>query len=85
MSTSDQRPHFQDSLSISKRLMQAFATWLMIASIIAFSLPLWIGLMLLGVVMCFYGGLRRSRWFFLPSFAALLITAGILVSVYHRE
>lgn len=61
------------------------ASWLLIASISAFSFPLWIGLMLLGAVMCFYGGLRRSRWFFLPSFAAVLITAGILVSVYHRE
>jgi hypothetical protein len=51
----------------------------------AFSFPRWIGLMLLGAVLCFYGGLRRSRWFFLPSVAAVLIMAGILVSVYHRE
>jgi len=61
------------------------ASWLMIASISAFSLPLWIGLMFLAAVMCFYGGLRRSRWFFLPSSAAVFITAGILVSIYHRE
>jgi hypothetical protein len=61
------------------------ASWLLIASISAFSFPLWIGLMLLGAVMCFYGALRRSRWFFLPSVAAVLIMAGILVSVYHRE
>jgi hypothetical protein len=61
------------------------ATWLLIASISALSFPLWIGLMLLGAVMCFYGGLCRSRWFFLPSFFAVIITAGVLVSVHHGE
>ena len=61
------------------------ATWLLIASISALSFPLWIGLMLLGAVLCFYGGLRRSRWFFLPSFFALMITAGVLVSVRYGE
>jgi len=35
-------------------------TWLLIASISALSFPLWIGLMLLGAVMCFYGGLCRG-------------------------
>ena len=58
-------------------------SWLMTARISAFSLPLWIGLMSLGAVMCFYGGLRRSGWFFLPSFAAVIVTAGVLVAVYR--
>jgi hypothetical protein len=61
------------------------ASWLLIASISAFSFTLWIGLMLLGAVMCFYAGLRRSKWFFLPSFFALMITAGVLLSVRHGE
>ena len=57
------------------------ATWLLIASISALSFPLWIGLMLLGTVMCFYGGLRRSRWFFLPRNVRkqdLLETSGLI-------
>lgn len=61
------------------------ASWLMISYISAFSFPLWIGLMSLGAVMCFYGGLRRSRWFFLPGFAAVIVTVGVLVAVYSRE
>jgi hypothetical protein len=61
------------------------ASWLLIGSISAFSFPLWIGLMLLGAVLCFYSGIRRSRWFFLPSFFALIITAGVLVSVRYGE
>jgi len=60
------------------------ASWLMISRITALSFPLWIGLMSLGAVMCFYGGLRRSRWFFLPGFAAMIVTAGVLVAVYRR-
>jgi hypothetical protein len=39
--------------------------------------------MSLGAVMCFYGGVRRSKWFFLPSFAAVIVTAGVLFAVYR--
>ena len=59
------------------------ASWLMIARISAFSFLLWIGLMSLGAIMCFYGGARRSKWFLVPGFAALIVTAGVLVSVYR--
>jgi hypothetical protein len=59
------------------------ACWLLISRISAFSFPLWVGLMSLGAVMCFYGGVRRSRWFFLPSFAAMIVTAGVLVAAYR--
>lgn len=58
-------------------------SWLMISRISAFSFSLWIGLMLLGALMCFYAGLRRNRWFFLPGFAAVIVTAGVLVAVYR--
>jgi hypothetical protein len=44
---------------------------------------LWIGLMSLGAAMCFYGGVRRSKWFFLPNCAAVIVTAGVLVAVYR--
>ena len=59
------------------------ASWLMIARISAFSFLLWIGLMSLGAIMCFYGGARRSRWFLVPGFASVIVTAGVLVSVYR--
>lgn len=59
------------------------ASWLMISRITALSLLLWAGLMSLGAVMCFYGGICRSKWFFLPSFAAVIVTTGVLVAVYH--
>jgi hypothetical protein len=59
------------------------ASWLMTARISAFSFPLWIGLMLLGALMCFYGALRRSKWFLFPGFAAVIVTAGVLVAVYR--
>ena len=44
------------------------ACWLMISRMSAFSFLLWVGLMSLGAVMCFYGGVCRSKWFFLPWF-----------------
>jgi hypothetical protein len=59
------------------------ASWLMIWRISAFSFPLWIELMSLGAVMCFYAGLRRSRWFFLPGFAAVIVTVSVLLAVYR--
>ena len=59
------------------------ASWLMISRISAFSFLLWIGLMLLGAIMCFYGGARRSKWFLVPGFAAVIVTAGVLVGVYR--
>ena len=43
------------------------ASWLLIASISAFSFPLWIGLMLLGAVMCFYGASAAAGGFFFPA------------------
>ena len=58
-------------------------SWLMISLISAFSLLLWIGLMLLGAIMCFYGGARRSKWFLVPGFAAVIVAAGVLVAVYR--
>ena len=59
------------------------ASWLLINRISAFSVTLWVGLMSLGAVMCFYGGVRRSKWFFLPAFAAVLVMAGVFTAVYH--
>jgi hypothetical protein len=59
------------------------ACWLMISRISAFSFPLWVGLMLLGAAMCFYGGLCRSKWFLLPGFAAALVTVGVTVAIYR--
>ena len=58
-------------------------SWLMISPISAHSFVLWVGLMSLGAVMCFYAGVCRSRWFFLPSFAAVIVTAGVAVAVYR--
>jgi hypothetical protein len=55
-------------------------SWLMIASINAFSTLLWAALMLAGAAMCLYGAIRRSKWFFLPSIIAMIVTAGVLVS-----
>jgi hypothetical protein len=37
------------------------ACWLMISRISAFSFLLWVGLMLSGAGMCFYGGVCRSK------------------------
>jgi hypothetical protein len=59
------------------------ASWLLIARISAFSFLLWIGLMSLGAIMCFYGGARRSKWFYLPGSAAVIVTAGVLIAVYR--
>jgi hypothetical protein len=55
----------------------------MISRISAFSFLLWIGLMSLGAIMCFYGGARRSKGFLVPGFAAVIVTAGVLVGVYR--
>ena len=59
------------------------ASWLMISRISALSFLLWVGLMSLAAVICFYGGVRRSKWFFLPSLAAVIVTVGVLVAVYR--
>ncbi len=52
--------------------------WLMISRISILSFPLWVGLMLLTAVMCFYAGARRTCWFLLPGFAALIVTGGVV-------
>jgi hypothetical protein len=59
------------------------ASWLMIRRISTFSVTLWVGMMSLGAVMCFYGGVRRSKWFLLPAFAAVLVIAGVFAAVYR--
>jgi hypothetical protein len=59
--------------------------WLMISRISALSFPLWIGLMLLGAALCFYGGMRRTKWFLIPGFVALAVTAGIIFSVSRGQ
>ena len=59
------------------------ACWLMISRMSAFSFLLWVGLMSLGAVMFFYGGVCRSKWFFFPGFAAVIVIAGVLVAVYR--
>jgi hypothetical protein len=56
---------------------------LMISRISAFSLLLWVGLMSLGAVMCFYAGVWRSKWFFSPGFVTVIVIAGVLVAVYR--
>lgn len=38
--------------------------------------------MSLSAVMCFYGGLAGAVVFF-PSFAAVIVTVGVLVTVYR--
>jgi hypothetical protein len=58
------------------------ASWLMINRISAFSVTLWVGLMTLGALMCFYAGVLRSKWFLLPAFAAVLVIAGVFAAVY---
>lgn len=60
-------------------------SWLLISHISSFSFPLWIGLMLLGAVLCFYGGIRCNKWFFLPSGVAITVLIGVLVAVFTRE
>ena len=50
--------------------------WLMVSRISALSFPLWVGLMLLGAALCFYGGMRRTKWFLIPGFVALAVTGG---------
>jgi hypothetical protein len=57
--------------------------WVTISWISSFSLLLWVGLMSLGAVMCFYGGVCRSKWFFFVGIAAMIVTTGVLVSVYR--
>ena len=59
------------------------ASWLMTSRISAFSFLTWVGLMLLGAIMCFYAGVCRNKWFFFPGFAAVILTAGVLVAIYH--
>jgi hypothetical protein len=59
--------------------------WLMISRISALSFSLWIGLMLLGAALCFYGGMRRTKWFLIPAFVALAVTAGIIFSVSRGQ
>jgi hypothetical protein len=59
------------------------ACWVMISRISAFSVTLWVALMSLGGVIWFYGGLRRSKWFLIPAFAAVLVMSGVVAAVYR--
>jgi len=59
------------------------ASWLMIEKVSSVSFLLWLVLMLTGAVMCFYAGLCRSRWFLLPSLAAMIVVVGVLVAVFR--
>jgi hypothetical protein len=59
------------------------ACWLLISRLSAFSFLMWVGLMSLGAIMCFYAGVCRNKWFFFPGFAAVIVTAGVLVAVYR--
>jgi hypothetical protein len=54
--------------------------WLTVWWISSFSLFLWAGLMCLGAIMCFYGGVYRSRWFFLPGLLAVVVAIGVFVA-----
>ena len=59
-------------------------TWLMISRISALSFPLWIGMMSLATAFCFYAGVRRSKWFFLPSVVSVTVMVGVLVALYGK-
>jgi hypothetical protein len=51
----------------------------------AASLAVWVGMMSAGAVLCGYGALRRSRWFWVPALATVLITAGVFWAASHPE
>jgi hypothetical protein len=59
------------------------ASGLTISWISALSFLVWVSLMSLGAVMCFYVGDCRSKWLLLPGFAAEIVTTGALVAVYR--
>ena len=61
------------------------ASWLLISRISAYSFLLWVGLMSIGAILCFYGGVRRSKWFLIPCFAAVIVIAGVLVAVHRGD
>jgi hypothetical protein len=59
--------------------------WLAVSWISSLSFLLWIGLMCLCAIMCFCGGIYRSRWFLLPGFAAVVITVGVVMAAVSHE
>jgi hypothetical protein len=59
--------------------------WLTVWRISSLSFILWAGLMGLGAIMCFYAGIYRSKWFFLPGIAALIVTLGVFISATRGQ
>ncbi len=61
------------------------ASWLAISWISSLSFVLWILLMVLGGLLCLYGALRCSKWFFLPGAVAVIVMAGGVLAALVPE
>ena len=51
--------------------------WLTVWYVISVSFYLWLGIIFLGIALCFTAGLQRSRWFYIPAALGVLVALGV--------
>jgi len=61
------------------------ASWLALWQIGSASVAVWVGLMSAAAVLCAYGALRASRWFWAPAIVTTLVTAGAIWAASRPE
>jgi len=60
-------------------------SWLSVAWLSSFSLLIWVGLMGVGALLCVYGAVRGSRWFFVSVAAGFVVTSGLVWVAFTPE
>jgi hypothetical protein len=58
---------------------------LTVAWLSSLSLFIWVWLMLAAVVLCVYGAVRGSRWFFVAVAVGLVVTGGLVWGAFTPE
>jgi hypothetical protein len=54
-----------------------FASWLAFWGLSSTSFAIWVGLLCAAVLLCSYGAVRGSRWFFISLAMGFLVTGGM--------
>lgn len=53
------------------------SSWLAVWRITSLSFLLWVALMGGSSVLCFYGAMFRTKWFFVPAVSAIIVLVGV--------
>ncbi len=51
--------------------------WLTVWYIVSLSFYLWLGIIILGITMCFTAAIQRSRWFYIPAVLGIVVAIGV--------